>query len=70
LTVFHSGFRRHHSTTAAVLKVTEDIRSNMEDGQVKVLVLLEFYQAFDMVVHGQLLCKLKNLQNYSDGARS
>jgi hypothetical protein len=34
LTVFQSGFRRHHSTTAAVLKVTEDIRSNMEDGSL------------------------------------
>jgi hypothetical protein len=68
LTVFQSGFRRHHSTTAAVLKVTEDIRSNMEDGQVTVLVLLDFSQAFNMVIHGLLLCKLRNLQNYSDGA--
>jgi hypothetical protein len=34
LTVFQSGFRRHHSTRAAELKVTEDIRSNMEDGSV------------------------------------
>jgi hypothetical protein len=50
LTVFQSGFRRHHSTTAAILKVTEDIRSNMEDGQVTVLVLLDFSQAFDMVI--------------------
>jgi hypothetical protein len=69
LTVFQSGFRRHHSTMAAVLKVTEDIRSNMEDGQVKVLVLLDFSQAFVMIIHGLLLCKLKNLQNYSHGAQ-
>jgi hypothetical protein len=68
LTAFQSGLRRHHSTTAAVLKVMEDIRSNMEDGQVIVLVLLNFSKAFDMVIHGLLLCKLKNLQNYSDGA--
>jgi hypothetical protein len=32
LTVCQSGFRRHHSTTAAVLKVTEDIRLSIEDG--------------------------------------
>jgi small basic protein len=31
LTVFQSGFRRYHSTAAAVLKVTGDIRSNMKD---------------------------------------
>jgi small basic protein len=68
LTVFQSGFCRHHSTTVAVLKVTEDIRSNKEDGQVTVLVLLDFSQPFDMVIHGMLLCKLRNLQNYSDGA--
>jgi hypothetical protein len=37
-----------HSTTAAVLKVTEDIRMSMEDGQVTVLLLLDFSQAFDM----------------------
>jgi hypothetical protein len=71
LTVFQSGFCRHDSTTAAVLKVTEDIRSNMEDGQLTVLVLLDFSQAFDMVVHGLLLLlfKLRNPQNYSDGAQ-
>jgi hypothetical protein len=33
------------------------------------LVLLDFSQAFDMVINELLLCKLKNLQNYSDGAR-
>jgi hypothetical protein len=38
-----------------------DIRSNMEDGgQVTVLVVLDFSQAFDMVIHGLLLCKLRN----------
>jgi hypothetical protein len=37
--------------------------------QVTVLVLLDFSQTFDMVIHGLLLCKLRNLQNYSDGDR-
>jgi hypothetical protein len=41
----------------------------MEDGQETVLVHLDFSHAFDMVIHGLLLCKLLNLQNYSDGAR-
>jgi hypothetical protein len=68
LSVFQSGFRRHHSTSAAVLKVTEDIQLSMEDGQLTVLLLLDISQAFDMVVHGLLLCKLQNAQNYSVGA--
>jgi hypothetical protein len=37
----------------------------MEDGQVTVLLLLDFSQVFDMVVHRLLL---RNAQNYSDGA--
>jgi hypothetical protein len=68
LTVFQSGFHRQHKTVAAVLKVTEDIRLSMEDEQVTVLLLLDFSQSFDMVVHGLLLCKLRNAQNYSVGA--
>jgi hypothetical protein len=32
----------------------------MEDGLFTVLLLLNFSQAFDMVVHGLLLCKLQN----------
>jgi hypothetical protein len=42
--------------------VTEDIRLSIEDGQVTVLLLLDFSQAFDMVV----LCKLLNAhtENY------
>jgi hypothetical protein len=68
LTVFQFRFRRPHSRTAALLKVTEDIRLSMEDGQVTVLLLLDFSQAFDLVVHELLLCKLLNAQNYSVGA--
>jgi hypothetical protein len=55
LTMFQSEFHQHHSTAAAVLKVTEDIRLSMQDGQVTTLLLLDFSQAFDMVVHGLLL---------------
>jgi hypothetical protein len=48
--------------------MTEDIWLSMEDGQVTVLLLLHFSQAFDMVVHGLLLCMLRNAQNCSVGA--
>jgi hypothetical protein len=52
-----------------VLKIMEEIQLNMEDGQFTMLVLLNFSQSFYIVTHGLLLCKLKNLQNYLDGAR-
>jgi hypothetical protein len=37
-------------------------------GGFMVLLLLDFSQPFDMVVHELLLCKLRNAQNYSVGA--
>jgi hypothetical protein len=65
LSDFQSGFRKFHSTTTTILKVTEDIRSNLEEGFATVLVLLDFSQAFDSVVHNLLLLKLKNMYRYS-----
>jgi hypothetical protein len=62
LTLLQSGFRWHHSTVTAVLKVTEDILLSMDDEQVTVLLLLDFLQAFDMVLYELLLW---NDQNYS-----
>jgi hypothetical protein len=65
LSDYQSGFRKFHSTTTAILKVTEDIRSNLEEGCATVLVLLDFSQAFDKVVHELLLLKLKNKFRFS-----
>jgi hypothetical protein len=70
LTECQSGFRKLHNTTTAVLKVTENIRANLEESQATVLVLLDFSQAFDMVVHELLLCKMKSLYNQTDEANN
>jgi hypothetical protein len=46
--------------------VTEDIRANLEESQATVLVLLDFRQVFDRVVHELVLCKMKNSYQHSD----
>jgi hypothetical protein len=58
----------HPSTTTAVLKVTEDIRLNLEGGQATVLVMLDFTQVFDMIAHDLMVCKMRASQRYSDRA--
>lgn len=61
---FQSGFRAGHSTTTALLKVTEDMRAGMEKSQVTVLVLVDFSNAFNAVDHDLLLAVLEHL-NFS-----
>lgn len=59
LSNIQSGFRPQHSTTSALLKITEDIRSAMDKRQGTVLTLFDFSKAFDCVYHPLLLFKLK-----------
>ncbi|XP_045452327.1 uncharacterized protein LOC123661409 [Melitaea cinxia] len=49
LNPFQSGFRPGHSTTTALIKITDDIRSNMDNQRVTVLTLLDFTNAFNTV---------------------
>lgn len=57
---YQSGFRPMHSTCTALLKVTTDIRKALEDGQLALLVLLDFSKAFDCIKWDFLLRKLQN----------
>lgn len=49
LNEFQSGFRTGHSTVTALIKVTDDIRFNMDNHQVTILTLLDFSNAFNTV---------------------
>ena len=61
LNPFQSGFRRNLSTQTALLKVTEDIRKTLDNGEIAILTLLDFSKAFDSVDHDILLTKCGRL---------
>jgi hypothetical protein len=63
-----SGFRSGHSTTTALLCITDDIYKFLDEGMFVILVLLDFSKAFDTVNHELLCCKLANLFGFSSSA--
>ena len=60
LDTFQSGFRPHHSTETALLKITNDIRLNLDSKRPTILVLLDLSAAFDTIDHNILINTLKN----------
>ncbi|KAK3919274.1 putative RNA-directed DNA polymerase from transposon BS [Frankliniella fusca] len=59
LNPLQSGFKSQHSTSTALMKVSNDLRDAMDKRQVSILVLYDFSNAFPSVHHGLLLAKLK-----------
>ena len=66
LDTFQSGFRKHHSTETALLKVSSDIMMSADCGRCTVLVLLDLSSAFDTIDHEILLTRLQALVGMSD----
>ena len=56
-----SGFRKKHSCTTAILKLTEDLHKSISNGKCVILVLLDFSNAFGSVDHDRLLQVLKSV---------
>jgi retron-type reverse transcriptase len=55
---YQSAYRNHHSTETALIKVVNDIASEMDEGKVILLVALDVSAAFDTVQHEILLKRL------------
>ena len=56
-----SDFRKGHSTYTALIKIVDDIREGIEDGQIVLLVAIDFSRAFDLVNVYLLIDKLRAL---------
>ena len=56
-----NGFPRHHSTTTALLKMTDDVRSGLDKKIITVALLFDFSKAFDTISPTALLQKLSSV---------
>lgn len=67
---FQSGFRSHHSTCTALLRVVDDARLAIDNKKLTLMVLLDFSLAFNSVNYDILLAKLQRYNNLSESALS
>lgn len=59
LSIDQFGFRKFHSCTSAILRITEEFQDAISRGKCVVLLLLDFANAYGSVDHNMLLQLLK-----------
>jgi len=63
-----SAYRKHHSTETALVKIHNDLITNIDQGLIGALVLLDLSSAFDTVDHSLLLKILQRCLSVIDSA--
>ena len=58
---YQAVYRKRHSTQTALLKLTDDVRAEMEKKHVTLMLLFDFNKAFDFLCYVKLLEKLRQL---------
>ena len=66
--ILQSADRKGHSMETALLRVANDILSDMNKQHVSILVLLDLSAAFDTVYHAILLRRLETSFSGTDAA--
>ena len=61
-----SAYRNSHSTTTALLTVSDDIFKAMDESEIALLTLLDYSKAFDTANHKLILAKLKHFGFHDD----
>ena len=61
-----SAYRNSHSTTTALLTVTDDIFKAIDESEVVLLTLLDYSKAFDTANHQLIIAKLKHFGFHDD----
>ena len=56
---YQSAYKGYHSTTTALIDITDNIYKALDKSEITILVLLDYSKAFDCANHKLILAKLK-----------